>query len=316
MSELARAVQDYLDTRRALGFKLIREGHLLGQFAAFMDQAGLTTITTDAALAWATQPVDADPYWWGMRLGVVRTFASWLTAFDPGTQVPPADLLVCRTRRAEPYPYTDTDIAALMAAAATIAHPLRAATYQTLVGLLAVTGMRVGEAINLDRADLDPAGAVLTICHTKFDKSRELPLHPSTIDALAAYARVRDRACPHPSTPALLVSIVGTRLIYKNVHQTWLDLVRQAGLRPRSPRCRPRIHDLRHRFAITTLLGWYQGGADIPARLPQLSTYLGHVDPSATYWYLRGAPQLLALAAQRLETHQGGARDDHPGPRP
>jgi integrase/recombinase XerD len=308
MSELAHAVQDYLHTRRALGFKLIREERLLGQFAAFMDQAGLTTITTDAALAWATGPVGADPCWWGMRLGVVRTFASWLCAFDPGTQVPPADLLPCRSRRAEPYPYTGADIGALVAAATTIGPRLRAATYQTLVGLLAVTGMRVGEAINLDRTDLDTASGVLTIRHTKFDKSRELPLHPSTIEALEAYARVRNRACPHPRTPALLVSTVGTRLIYKNVHQTWLDLVRQAGLRPRSPRCRPRIHDLRHRFAITTLLGWYQGGADVPARLPQLSTYLGHVDPGATYWYLRGAPELLALAAQRLEAHQGGPR--------
>lgn len=308
MSELARAAEDYLDTRRALGFKLTRPGQLLGQFVAFMDQADLTTITIDAALAWATRPVDADPYWWGSRLGVVRAFASWLTAFDPGTQVPPADLLPCRSHRAEPYPYTDRDIAALMTAAATIAHPLRAATYQTLVGLLAVTGMRVGEAINLDRADLDTAGGVLTIRHTKFDKSRELPLHPSTITALAAYARVRDRTCPHPSTPSLLVSTVGTPLIYKNVHQTWLALVAQAGLRPRSPHCRPRIHDLRHRFAITTLLGWYQGGADISARLPQLSTYLGHVDPGSTYWYLHAAPELLALAAQRLETYQGDPR--------
>ena len=308
MSELSRAVQDYLDTRRALGFKLIREERLLGQFAAFMDQTELSTITTDAALAWATQPVGADPNWWGSRLGVVRTFASWLRAFDPGTQVPPADLLPCHSHRAEPYPYTGADIGALMAAATTISPPLRAATYQTLVGLLAVTGMRVGEAINLDRTDLDTASRALTIRHTKFDKSRELPLHPSTMEALAAYTRVRDRTCPHPRTPSLLISTVGTRLIYKNVHQTWLDLVRRAGLRPQSPHCRPRIHDLRHRFAITTLLRWYQRGADVPARLPQLSTYLGHVDPSDTYWYLRAAPELLALAAQRLETHQGAPR--------
>jgi integrase/recombinase XerD len=308
MSELARAAQNYLDTRRALGFRLRGEGQLLAQFVAFMDKAGLSVITTDAALAWATGPVDVDPYWWGSRLAVVRTFASWLVAFDPHTQVPAADLLRYSSQRAEPYPYTDADITALMTAAATIAHPLRAGTYQTLIGLLAVTGMRVGEAIRLDRTDLDAASGALTIRHAKFDKSRELPLHPSTIDALAAYARVRDRTCPHPPTPSLLVSIVGTRLIYKNVHHTWLDLARQAGLRPRSPRCRPRIHDLRHRFAIATLLGWYQGDADIPARLPQLSTYLGHVSPASTYWYLHGAPELLALAGQRLEAHQGGSR--------
>lgn len=308
MSELACAAQDYLDTRRAVGFQLRSDGQLLFQFVAFMDQAGLATITTDAALAWATRPVDADPCWWGSRLRVVRAFASWLVAFDPHTQVPPADLLRNRCHRAEPYPYTGRDITALMAAAATIAHPLRAATYQTLIGLLSVTGMRVGEAIKLDRTDLDAASGILTIRHTKFDKSRELPLHPSTIDALAAYARVRDRTCPHPCTPSLLVSVVGTRLLYKNVHHTWLDLTRQAGLQPRSPRCGPRIHDLRHRFAITTLLGWYQAGADIPARLPQLSTYLGHANPGSTYWYLHGAPELLALAAQRLEIYQEGSR--------
>lgn len=308
MSELAVAVQRYLDIRRALGFQLLREGQLLPQFVTFMDQGDLSTITIDAAVAWATSAPGADPSWWGLRLAMVRTFASWQAAFDPNTQVPPVALLPYRSHRVEPYPYTDQDITALMTAAATIGHPLRAATYQTLIGLLAVTGMRVGEAINLDASDLNGAAGVLTIRHTKFDKSRELPLHPSTIDALAAYAQVRDQTCPRPRTPSLLISIVGTRLIYKNVHQTWLDLTRHVGLRPRSPRCRPRIHDLRHRFAITTLLRWYQADADIEAQLPQLSTYLGHANPDSTYWYLHGAPELLALAAQRLETHQGAPR--------
>jgi integrase len=308
MSDLGRAVACYLATRRALGFKLERDGQLLPDFVASLDQAGLTTVTIDAALAWATRPAGADPSWWGARLAIVRGFARWLAAFDPATEVPPADLLPMRSRRAEPYPYTDDDIAALMRAARTIPAPLKAATYETLIGLLAVTGVRVGEAIRLDRADLDPEDGVVTIRDTKFGKSREIPLHLSTVEALAAYSRLRDRLCPRPTTPSLFVSTTGTRLIYKNVHHQWLDLVSRAGLEPRSRRCRPRPHDLRHRFVVTTLLGWYHDGANVEARLPQLSTYLGHVAPRDTYWYLQAAPELMALAAQRLEATQGELR--------
>jgi integrase len=308
MSDLGRAVAEYLAARRALGFKLERDGHLLPDFVASLDQAGLTTVTIDAAVAWATRPVGADPSWWGARLAIVRGFACWLAAFDPATQVPPADLLPSRSRRAEPYPYTDDDIAALMQAARAIPAPLKAATYETLIGLLAVTGMRVGEAIRLDRSDLDCGHGVLTIRDTKFGKSREIPLHPSTVEALAAYIRLRERLCPRPATPSLFISTAGTRLIYKNVHHKWLDLVSHAGLEPRSRRCRPRPHDLRHRFAITTLLGWYRDGANVEARLPQLSTYLGHIAPGDTYWYLQAAPELLAFAAQQLEATQGELR--------
>jgi integrase len=308
MSDLGRAVAEYLATRRALGFKLERDGQLLPDFVASLDQAGLTTVTIDAALAWATRPAGADPSWWGARLAIVRGFARWLAAFDPATQVPPADLLPMRSRRAEPYPYTDDDIAALMRAARAIPAPLKAATYETLIGLLAVTGMRVGEAIRLDRGDLDCDDGVLTVRDTKFGKSREIPLHPSTAEALAAYSRLRDRLCPRPTTPSLFISTAGTRLIYKNVHRKWLDLVSRAGLEPRSRRCRPRPHDLRHRFAVTTLLGWYRAGANVEARLPQLSTYLGHVAPSDTYWYLHAAPELMARAAQQLEAAQGELR--------
>lgn len=308
MSDLGRAVAEYLATRRALGFKLERDGQLLPDFVAFLDQAGLATVTIDAAVAWATRPAGADPSWWGARLAIVRGFARWLAAFDPATEVPPADLLPMRSRRAEPYPYTDGDIAALMRAARGIPLSLKAATYETLIGLLAVTGMRVGEAIRLDRADLDGEDGVLTIRDTKFGKSREIPLHPSTVEALAAYSGLRDRLCPRPTTPSLFISTAGTRLIYKNVHHKWLDLVSRAGLEPRSRRCRPRPHDLRHRFAVTTQLGWYRDGANVEARLPQLSTYLGHVAPRGTYWYLHAAPELLALAAQQLEATQGELR--------
>jgi integrase len=238
-----------------------------------------------------------------VRLAAVRPFARYLAAIIPGTQIPPPGLLPGPvSRRAVPYLYSGSEITALMAAAGAIRTPLRAATCQTLTGLLAVTGMRAGEVIRLDRTDLDWEHGLLTVRGGKFGKSRQLPLHPATVTALASYAALRDAHCPRPVTAAFFVSIAGTRLIYKNVHRTFHQLTRQAGLQPRSPACRPRIHDLRHTFAVTTLAGWYRDGGDVAARLPLLSTWLGHADPADTYWYLTGTPELLALAAARLDT--------------
>jgi len=308
MSELRHAVEDYLRTRRALGFKLEREAGLLFDFVATLEGAGQHTLTLDAALAWATRPPDAQRSWWAARLSAVRGFARWRHAFDPATEVPPADLLPAHSRRAQPYPYTDADVVALMRAAHALPAPLRAATYQTLIGLLAVTGMRVGEVIDLDRGDADWGEGLLVVRGAKFNKSREILLHPSTVEALRSYATVRDQHCPHPGTAAFFLSLAGTRLIYKNVHRTFHRLVTQTGLAPYSDRCRPRIHDLRHRFAVRTLLGWYRDGEDVGARLAQLSTYLGHLNPSDTYWYLQAAPELLALAAGRLQAAQEAPR--------
>ncbi len=229
-----------------------------------------------------------------------RVFAEHLSALDPATEIPPADLLPRRPVRAEPYLYTDAEIVSLMAAARSLALPLRAATYETVVGLLAVTGMRVGEVIGLDREDLDWTHGLLTIRSAKFGKSRELPLAASTLTALRRYSDTRDRLCPRPKAPSFLLSTVGTRLIYQNVHWDFLRLAGRAGLGARSPRCRPRPHDLRHTFAVRTLMDWYRHGVDVQARMPLLSTYLGHVDPSETYWYLQAAPELVVLAAEKL----------------
>ena len=303
MSKLRHALDDYLALRRSLGYKLERAGRLLADFVRHLDIAGADTITIDAALAWAMQPSDADPSWWAHRLSAVRIFARHLHAIDPVHEVPPAGMLPAGNRRATPYLYTNTDIIELMAAARGLHSPLRAATLETLVGLLAVTGLRIGEALRLDRDDVD--AGVLQIRDTKFGKSREVPVHTSTVEALAAYARRRDRLCPRPVDPAFFVSTAGTRLLYCNVHATWLNLVRRAGLGPRSASCRPRPHDLRHSFAVRTLLGWYQDGVDVQARMPALSTYLGHVHPANTYWYLSGAPELLKLAAARLDAQSG-----------
>lgn len=303
MSVLADAASDYLAARRALGFKLERNQWLLGDLIRQLDAAGITVLRIDDMVAWATTPADADPYWWAARLSVARGFARWWSAFDPATEIPGPDVLPARggSKRADPYPFVDDDIASLMAAAGTLASPLRAATFETLIGLLAVTGIRVGEAIRLDRVDLDTSEQTLTVRDTKFGKTRLVPLHASTVDALTAYDQQRRRLLPRPSTPALFVSTTGTRLIYSNVQFTWSELCRHAGLEPLSKRCRPRPHDLRHLFAITTLIGWHRDGDNVHARLPELSTYLGHIGPSSTYWYLRAVPELLALAADRLE---------------
>jgi integrase len=305
MSKLRHALDEYLALRRSLGYKLERAGRLLTDFVGYLETTEADTITTDAALSWATQPSDADPSWWAHRLSAVRGFAHHLHAIDPVHEVPPARLLPNRKVRATPYLYANTDIAALMAAARDLRSALRAATFETLVGLLAVTGVRIGEALRLDRGDVDLDEGILQIRDTKFGKSREVPLHTSTAEALTAYARRRDRLCPRPVDPAFFVSTAGTRLLYCSVHTTWLKLVRRAGLEPRSASCRPRPHDLRHSFAVRTLLGWYQDGVDVEARMPALATYLGHVHPASSYWYLSSTPELLSLAAARLDTEGG-----------
>jgi integrase len=305
MSPLRQALAGYLAVRRALGYKLARPEKLLGQFITYLEAAGATTITTEHALAWAILPA-GDASWHASRMSAVRGFAAYLRTIDPSAEVPPADLIPWRPRRATPYLYSDADITALIAAAARLRFPLRTATYQTLIGLLAVAGMRVGEAIRLDRPDADLDVGVLTIRQSKFGKSRLIPLHPTTTAALRGYLRLRDRLHPHPSTAALFITPAGTRLMYCNVHSTFQQLARHAGLQPRSSSCRPRIHDLRHSFAVRSLLDAYASGQDGQARLALLSTYLGHVDPAATYWYLSAAPELLALAGQRLEHHLAG----------
>jgi integrase/recombinase XerD len=307
MSAVRSHLEDYLALRRSLGFKLGRAGQFLAEFAGYLEQAGAQTVTTAHALAWATAPAAADPTYWRARLAAIRPFARYLAPLVPGTEVPPPGLLPGpSSRRAVPYLYSSAEVSALMAAAAAIRTPFRAATYQVLIGLLAATGMRVGEAIGLDRDDLDPEQRLLTIRDGKFGKSRQLPLHDSVLQALTDYARLRDSRRERPAAPAFFASVTGTRLIYNNVHWTFHGLVKTAGLQPRSAACRPRVHDLRHTFAVTTLARWYADGGDVAARLPLLSTWLGHADPSGTYWYLTGTPELLALAAARLEP--GGAR--------
>jgi integrase/recombinase XerD len=246
MTGLRQALAGYLDLRRGLGFKLARDEKLLEQFITWLEDRGATTVTVADALAWAMLPAGASPGWLRMRITVVRGFAGYLATLDPATEVPSASLLPGGSRRAVPYLYSAADITALMAQAARLRTPLRTATLQTLTGLLAVTGMRIGEAIALDDGDFDPRQGMLLVRHAKLGKHRLLPLHPTTVTALQCYQRLRDQAFPRPVSEALLVSSAGTRLLYYNVGITFARLARRAGLAARSGNCRPRPHDLRH----------------------------------------------------------------------
>lgn len=306
MNGLREALAGYLDLRRGLGFALERDAKLLNQFIAYLEEHGSSTVTVTDALAWATLPPTASPGWLRFRMQVVRGFAAYLRTLDPATEVPPANLLPGGPRRAVPYLYSPADIAALLAQADRLKTPLRRATTKTLIGLMAVTGMRGGEVVALDDEDFDISRGLLLVRHAKLGRHRLLPLHPSTVAALRAYRRVRGQHCPRPVSEALLVSDAGTRLLYYNVGQTFAKLARRAGLTARSGACRPRPHDLRHSFAVATLLDWCRDGADIAARMPLLSAYLGHTAPAHTYWYLQGTPELLAEAARRLGPDPAG----------
>ena len=301
MNTLRQLADDYLRVRRALGYKMNHAAWLLPRFVAYLESVGAETVTIETALAWAQSSVhDPAPAARAQRLAVVGGFARYLIGIDPRTEVPPASLMPYPQRRRSPFIFSPADITALLAAARQLRPPLRAATYETLMGLLAVTGMRVGEAMRLDRAEVDLAEGVLVVRMSKFRKSREVPVDASTVEALARYAGTRDQLHPRSSGASFFVSPRGTRLCYPTVLYTFHQLVAAAGIGVESP-VAPRIHDLRHSFAVRTLIGWYRTGKDVQAWLPRLSTYLGHRDPHSTYWYLSAAPELLALAAGRLE---------------
>lgn len=305
MTALFDAAEEYLRLRRSLGHELAEAHRLLPRFVAYLDEIGTPTVTIETALAWAQLP-DVDPMSnvWPRRLMIARGFARHMTAIDERTQVPPIGLLPSRQRWRTPFIYSPADISALMNEARSNRSPLLAAMHETVIGLLATTGMRVGEAVRLDRTDIDWAQGVLSIRQSKFGKSRLVPLQPSTTDALRRYAKLRDRTQHTITTPGFFVSTRGTRLSYPVFQEVFRRLCTTTGIGAEST-IPPRVHDLRHTFAVTTLLGWYRSGENVELRLPALSTYLGHRDPRSTYWYLSAAPELLALAAERLELSPG-----------
>jgi integrase/recombinase XerD len=308
MSGIRGHAEEYLAMRRALGFKLTTFGQRLLSFVGYLEARGQSVLTTEAALVWATNtPRSTDQVHWSRRLMVVRVFARHLAVLDPATEVPGEDILPHHYRRITPYLYKPEDVGALLDAADTLRPPLRALTYRTLIGLLMVTGLRTGEACRLDRCDVDLDDGVLTVRDSKFGKSRQVPVHATTVDALRHYGQCRDELCPTASMPGFFVSTRGTRLDETNIPSTFAVIIAAAGITVPVGQRRPRLHDLRHSFTTATLLDWYRDGVDVQARLPQLSTYLGHADPKSTYWYLTGSPELLVLAANRLE-HAFGDR--------
>lgn len=303
MKPLRDAIEDYIALRRSLGFKLRDTATGLKDFVSFLEERAAPYITSSLALEWAMQPTNHQPSDWAKRLGFVRVFARHWSATDPRTEIPPAGLLPFRAQRAHPYLYTDAEIQKLLATAKRLppADGLRPWTYHCLFGLLAVSGLRISEAINLKRQDVDLGEGLLTIRQTKFNKTRLVPLHGSTCDVFAEYADRRDWLIPAPDSPCFLLNDHGRHLEISAVHRTFYDLSRQVGLRGPTEHNGPRIHDFRHRFAVNTLIQWYRNSEDIERRMPVLSTFLGHAHAADTYWYLSVHPELMGLATSRLE---------------
>ena len=304
MNTLRQAVQEYLMLRRSLGFKLRDAGKLLQAYVKFMEEQRAPYITTKLALAWAQQPSTVQPAEWARRLSVVRIFALHRSATDPRTEIPPEGLLPYRPKRARPYLYSAQEIRCFLRAALSL--PARGGlqpwTYHCLFGLLSVTGMRIGEARNLELQDVDLRTGVLTIRSGKFGKSRQIPIHASTRRVLADYLARRDRKwAARPVSSYVFLSNWGNQLDGGEIRRTFYALSRRIGLRGRSDSHGPRLHDMRHRFAVMALLRWYRSGKDVERKLPYLSAYLGHVHVRDTYWYLSAWPELMREAMSRLE---------------
>jgi len=300
MRSLRQVLEDYLRVRRRLGFKLGSDQRLLEDFVGFLEQAGASRITSELAVMWAQLPVDAHPHRWSQRLSIVRVFARYVATLDPASEVPSIDLLPARRPRVAPYVYSPAQITALIEAAGQLTPRLRAASYRTVIGLMATTGLRLGEALALDRADVDLDDGALHV-RARQTKQREVPLHPTAATALREYARCRDRYWPQPSSPAFFLNPRADRLSKGEFNYRFAKLIGQVGLEGAGERVRPRPHDLRHTMAVRTLLDWIRAGEDVDRRMPELSTFLGHQQPESTYWYLQAVPELMALISDRLQ---------------
>lgn len=314
MSELREALDNYLAIRRCLGADLESSAYELRRFVTFMESESATRITTELTLRWL-QLSDVQAAVANQRLGMVRGFATWHHATDPLTEIPPQGLLPGRFRRSRPYIYRDDEIEQILQAAQQLPSPigLRALTYSTLFGLLVVTGMRVSEAVALDRTDVDLHDGILTIRRSKCGKTRLVPMHDSTRQALHAYASKRDQIVPVAWDQGFFMSEAGTRVTGCSTRHAFALVSQEIGLRPIQKSSKhgrghgrgPRLHDLRHRFAVRTLIDWYRGGRDVERELPKLATYLGHTHVTDTYWYLEAVPELLQLATERLMRKHG-----------
>jgi integrase len=295
--------QEYLALRRQLGYALRHQGVQLMAFARYADQVGHRgPITEELAVAWARLPKGTSQRWQARRLQIVRGFAEHRRLFDAGTEVPPAGLLGPYSRRRAPHVYSEEEISLLLKAAAELrpAHGLRSHSYVALFGLLVSTGLRISEALRLQRGEVDLKQGVLTVALTKFRKSRIVPLHPSTTQALATYAQRRDRHYPCAAAPHFFLGTRGSPLTLGQVGGTFNTLRRQLGWGRNREGFRPRVHDMRHTMAVGALLRWHREGTDVDRKMLSLSTYLGHVEVADTYWYLTAVPELMNLTAARF----------------
>jgi len=303
MSTLRYYLNEYLNLRQALGFKLRTHKSSLLDFVDFSEKKRVKVITPQLALLWAMKPANADPKWWAYRLRMVHHFARYVQSRDPATQVPSPDLLPYCQRRSSPYIYPKDEIVRLMAAAKTLPSQigLRGWTYYTLFGLIWVTGLRISEALALNIDDVDLDAHLLHIRNTKFGKSRMVPLHPSTSNVLRNYTDLRDQVFCRAKSRSFFVTIYGKRPTSAIVQLTFRQLCRRIGIQPLGTKKGPRIHDIRHTFAVRTLIDLYKNDSNIDQGVHALSVYLGHKGPSSTYWYLSAVPELMELACQRFK---------------
>jgi integrase len=319
-STLQTMVGNYLAERRRLGFQLRSAGPVLASFARYVDRRGhREPLTVQVMADWARRDKAnrGTPATWARRLKLLRPFARYLRQFEPHTEVPDEAVFGSLPPRLAPHIYNERELLELLAAARSLEPRggLRPAIYETLFGLIASTGLRVSEALNLRDADIDLKLGVLTVRQTKFAKSREVPLHPSTVAALQRYRRLRNRHVQRTVETPFFVGTRGQRLGQalgqRQVHRVFVGLRDQLGWVNRGGHDGPRIHDLRHRFAVRRLMLWHEHGTDIDQAMLALSTYLGHAKISNTYWYLTAVPELMALAGAKFERFAQTPGADH-----
>lgn len=304
-------VDEYLALRRQLGYKLVRQGYLLREFGRYADESGHHgPITAELVLRWVRLPGKATQNYLAQRFLVVRRLTRHLALEDPRTEIPADDHF--KLRRVQPHIYTKQQIIDLLVAATALSPDggLRPQSYFTLFGLLASTGIRVGEAIRLQREEVDLNEGILRITDSKFSKSRLVPVHDSTLKVLRRYAAFRDRYHRSGKSTAFLLSESSAPLHYDTVNDTFVQIRDRLGWKRSVDGRAPRIHDLRHSFACHRLLEWYREDVDIDHAILALATYLGHTTVACTYWYLTGVPELLAIGAARFQqfahAKQGG----------
>ncbi len=301
MTSLSTLLSEYLDHRRRFGADMASVGKVLKPFVAFADAEGVERVTTDLFLRWRAAFGSAGPNTWAIRLGAVRSFATWLQGIDGRHEIPPKRLVRKRCTRPRPWIYSEAEIRQIVAAASALPSPsgLRGATCSTLFGLIAVTGLRIGEAIGLDDRDLNAGDATLAVRCGKNGRSRVIPVTRCVVDKLQEYQGFRDRAVAHAGSGALFRVDSGRRAGIRAAQGNFLEVTQAIGLRPLPPGRGPRIHDLRHAMASRTILDWFRQGRDVDAEMYKLSAYLGHARPSGTYYYIEAVPELLALASER-----------------